>query len=138
MQRVHSSLQTIIVAAAAAMLLSADQSLKSALDLSMDQARVVYDIQKQYQQPFVHKRGEYQTQMRVLRRARIANDSAGTAREEQVARRLHEEMLAIQAKEDADIRTVLTPQQNRKFDAYLKLRREMVGSSRDDKELTGR
>lgn len=46
--------------------------------------------------------------------------------------------MAIQAKEDAEIRKVLTPEQNRKFDAYLKLRREMVGSSRDDQEFTGR
>lgn len=129
-------LATALLSAAPALL--ADASLKAALGLSMDQARTVDEIQKKYRQPYVAKRGEYTTQMRVLRRARIANDSAGTVREEKVARRLHEEMQAIQAREDDDIRKLLTPEQNRKFDAHLKLRREMVGSSRDDKEFTGR
>ena len=138
MQKVYASLRILALAGAASMMLLADQPLKSALGLSMDEARVTEDIQKKYKLPRVQKRGEYLRQMRVLRRARIANDSAGTARAEQVARRMHEEMMAIQAKEDAEIRKVLTPEQNRKFDAYLKLRREMVGSSRDDKEFTGR
>ena len=138
MQKVRASLRILALAGAASMMLLADQPLKSALGLSMDEARVTEDIQKKYKLPRVQKRGEYLRQMRVLRRARIANDSAGTARAEQVARRMHEEMMAIQAKEDAEIRKVLTPEQNRKFDAYLKLRREMVGSSRDDKEFTGR
>jgi hypothetical protein len=129
---------TVLLAFSSSALLRADQPLKSALGLSMDQARVVDDIQKSYQKSYVHKRSEYLTQMRVVRRARIANDSAGTARETEVARRLHEEWRAVQAREDADIRKTLTPEQNRKFDDYLKLRREMVGSSRDDKEFTGR
>ena len=138
MQKIYASLRILALAGAASMMLLADQPLKSALGLSMDEARVTEDIQKKYKLPRVQKRGEYLRQMRVLRRARIANDSEGTARAEQVARRLHEEMMAIQAKEDAEIRKVLTPEQNHKFDAYLKLRREMVGSSRDDKEFTGR
>jgi Spy/CpxP family protein refolding chaperone len=116
----------------------ADQSLKSALDLTMDQAKQVQEIQMKYRKPHSAKRQERNTQMRKLRRARIANDSQSVAREEPIARRLHEEMMAIQAQEDAEVRRLLTPDQNAKFDAYLKLRREMKGSSRDDKEFTGR
>lgn len=126
----------LLLCAATALL--ADAPLKEALGLTMDQAREVTALQAKYRQPYVAKRGEYTDQMRKLRRARIANDSAGVAREEPVARRLHGEMMAIQAKEDAEIRRLLTPEQNKKFDAYLELRRNMAGSSRDDKEFTGR
>lgn len=90
MHKVRPSLRILALAGAASMMLLADQPLKSALGLSMDQARVTAGIQKMYQQPYVQKRGEYLRQMRVLRRARIANDSEGTARAEQVAHRLHE------------------------------------------------
>lgn len=126
----------LLVCAATALL--ADAPLKEALGLSMDQAREVTAIQAKYQQPYAAKRGERNTQMRKLRRARIANDSAAVAREEPIARRLHDELMAIQAKEDAEIRRLLTPEQSRKFDAHLELRRNMAGSSRDDKEFTGR
>ena len=122
----------------AATVLLADAPLKDALGLSMDQARAVEALQARYRQPYVAKRGEYLNQMRKLRRARIANDSAAVAREETLARRLHGEMMAIQAQEDADIRRLLNPEQNKKFDAHLELRRNMAGSSRDDKEFTGR
>ena len=122
----------------AATVLLADAPLKDALGLSMDQAREVTALQAKYRPSYVAKRGEYLNQMRKLRRARIANDSAAVAREEPVARRLHDEMLGIQAKEDAEIRRLLTPEQNKKFDAHLELRRNMAGSSRDDKEFTGR
>lgn len=60
------------------------------------------------------------------------------AREDAVARRLQGEMMALLHEEDDEIRKLLTPEQSRKFDAYLKQRREMVGASRDDKEYTGR
>jgi len=59
-------------------------------------------------------------------------------REDAIARRLHGEMMALMHEEDGEIRKLLTPEQSKKFDAYLKQRREMVGSSRDDKEYTGR
>ena len=116
----------------------ADASLKSALDLSMDQAHAATEIHNRCFPAFQKKRTEYTTQMRKLRRARIANDRAAVAREDSLARRLHAEMMDLKHAEDAEIRKLLTPDQNKKFDAYLKLRREMVGSSRDDREYTGR
>lgn len=116
----------------------ADAPLKSALGLSMDQAKAATEIHTRRFPAFQKKRGEYTTQMRKLRRARIANDSAAVAREDAIARQLHSEMMALMHAEDDEIRKLLTPEQSRKFDDYLKLRREMVGSSRDDKEYTGR
>ncbi|GAB4404891.1 MAG: hypothetical protein OHK0021_17140 [Bryobacter sp.] len=95
------------------------------------------EIQRQYQRPFAAKRQQYNTQMRVLRRTRIASDSAAVIREEKLARQLHQEMRGIPQENEA-IRKLLTPEQDQKFAAYLKLRREMVGSSRDDKEFTGK
>ncbi|MDX2269552.1 MAG: Spy/CpxP family protein refolding chaperone [Bryobacter sp.] len=138
MNPVQNLVRHFLVVAATCALLLADQPLKSALGLTMDQARAVDEIQRQYQRPFAAKRQQYNTQMRALRRARIANDSAAVIREEKLARQLHQEMRGIQAQEDEAIRKLLTPEQDQKFAAYLKLRREMVGSSRDDKEFTGK
>lgn len=116
----------------------ADAPLKGALGLSMDQAKAATEIHMRRFPAYQKKRSEYSRQMGKLRRARIANDSAAEAREDAVARRLHGEMMALLHEEDDEIRKLLTPEQSRKFDAYLKQRREMVGASRDGKEYTGR
>lgn len=116
----------------------ADAPLKEALGLSMDQAKAATEIHQRRFPAFQKKRGEYTTQMRKLRRARVANDSAAVVREDAIARQLHGEMMALMHAEDDEVRKLLTPEQSKKFDAYLKLRREMVGPSRDDKEYTGR
>lgn len=116
----------------------ADATLKAALGLSMDQAKQVQEIQAKFQRPYQAKRGEYTKQMRKVRQARVANDRPALEAALPIARRLHGEMLGIQAQEDDEIRRLLTPEQSRKFDDYLRLRRDMVGASRDDKEFTGR
>ena len=113
----------------------ADAPLKTALGLSMDQARQVDEIQKLHRPKFAAKRGEYNTEMRRLRRARIANDSKQVAELEKVTAALHEQLRQIRVSEDEEIRRVLTPDQLRKFEDYIKLRKEMVGSSRDDHDL---
>lgn len=113
----------------------ADESLRTSLSLSMDQAKQVDDIQKKYRKPFAAKRQELNKEMRVLRRARIANDSAGVARQEKITAKLREELRAIRAKENDEIRAVLTPEQRVKFEQVLAQRKEMIGSSRDEREL---
>lgn len=115
--------------------LLADQPLKSALDLDVEQARQVDAIQAKYRQPFAAKRQERNQELRKLRRARIANDSKQMAEQEQVTNRLHEELKQIRVSEDEEIRRVLRPAQLQKFEEYRKLRKEMVGSSRDDKDF---
>lgn len=111
--------------------LLADASLKSALGLSMDQAREVELIQKNHQKPYIAKRHELTNNERWLRAAKVANDSKKVAEQEVIVKRLAEEFKQIQMHEDAEIRKVLNAEQNRKFDDYIKLRQEMKGASRD-------
>lgn len=117
----------------AACMMWGDAPLKTALDLSMDQARVVDEIEKKYQKPYVTKRHELNNHQRWMRAARIANDSKRVAEEEAIVRKSAEEFKQIQMDKDAEIRKVLNPEQNKKFDEYLKLRQTMHGSARDAK-----
>lgn len=118
-----------------AVMLLADQSLKSALGLSMDQARQVDQIQSEYRLKFAAKRQDHNRELRRLRRARIANDSRQVAELEKVTDALLGDLRQIRASEDDEIRKVLNSEQRKKFEDYRKLRKEMVGSSRDDKDL---
>ena len=115
--------------------LCADATLKGTLDLNIEQARAVDTIQAKYRAPFASKRQEHNHEARKLRRARIANDSQGIAQQEAVVDRLHGELKQIRMTEDEEIRRVLSPEQRKKFEDYLKLRKEMVGSSRDAKDF---
>lgn len=121
-------IRTMLICAALALNLLADAGLKGTLGLSFDQAREVDTIQARYQKPFASKRQEQNQELRKLRRARIANDSKLMAELEVVTQRLHQELRQIQLNEDDEIRKVLTPEQKVKFEGYLKLRKEMLGS----------
>jgi cobalamin biosynthesis Mg chelatase CobN len=116
-------------------LLRADATLKGTLNLDIDQARKVDTIQAKYHTAFASKRQERNREARKLRRARIANDRQQIAEQEQIVNRLHAELKQIQLREDDEIRQVLSPAQRTKFDEYLKLRKEMIGSSRDAKDF---
>lgn len=109
----------------------ADAPLKTALGLDVEQARQVDEIQSTYRREYAAKRGDHNREARALRRARIANDSELIAKQEKIVADLKEELREIKASEDAEIREVLTPEQNEKFDAYIEKRDNMVGSSRD-------
>jgi len=128
-------LMTSVTVAFFAVSLMADQPLKSALSLDIEQARQVDAIQAKYRQPFAAKRQDRNQELRKLRRARIANDSKQIAEQEQITNRLHEELRQIRVSEDDEIRRVLRPAQLQKFEEYRKLRKEMVGSSRDDSDF---
>ena len=109
----------------------ADAPLKSSLDLDTEQARQVQEIQKSYRRTFGAKRQEMNRESRKLRRARNANDSALIAQQETIVAGLQEELRAIRSAENEEIRKLLTPEQNKKFDQVIEQRRAMVGSSRD-------
>lgn len=109
----------------------ADAPLKSSLDLDTDQARQVQQIQKTYRRSFSAKRQEMNRESRKLRRARNDNDSALIAQQETIVADLQAELRAIRTAENDEIRKVLTPEQNVKFDHVIEQRRAMVGSSRD-------
>ncbi len=111
----------------------ADAPLKSALDLSTEQARQVQEIQKTYRRPFAAKRQEYNRESRKLRRARSDNDGAAIASQETIIAGLREELKQIRRAENDEIRKVLSAQQRTKFEEVLAQRKASVGSSRDAK-----
>lgn len=109
----------------------ADAPLKTTLGLDVEQARQVAEIQGGYRREYAAKRGQHNTEARKLRRARNANDSEQIAMQEEIVAKLKADLRAIKDAEDADIRKVLTAEQDQRFDAYIEKRNAMVGSSRD-------
>lgn len=112
-----------------------DAPLKGKLGLSNDQASQVREIKKKYRQSSRSKRQELHRESRKLRRARNANDSQAIAELEPVVEILKSELKQIRNSENNEIRKLLTPEQNQKFDQVLVQRRAMVGSSRDNKDF---
>lgn len=113
----------------------ADAPLKSALGLSIEQAAKVDAIQKEARDAVRPVRGDLLREERVLRRAKIANDAEGIARQEVVIAPLREKLAGIFAKESEQIRALLTPEQADRYESWLKVRDGMAGSSRDVKEF---
>ncbi|MCU0227606.1 MAG: Spy/CpxP family protein refolding chaperone [Bryobacterales bacterium] len=113
----------------------ADAPLKSALNLTIEQAREVDAIQETHRRQFASKRQERNAELRKLRRARLANYSKAMSEHQAVAERMLNELRQIRSSEDDAIRRLLTPEQMPKFDAYIKQRKQMVGSSRDAADL---
>ncbi len=114
---------------------AADAPLKSALNLTIEQARETDAIQATHRRLFASKRQERNSELRKLRRAKLANDSKAIAEQETIAERLLNDLRQIRASEDDAIRKLLNPEQKQKFEAYIKQRKEMVGSSRDAADL---
>jgi hypothetical protein len=113
----------------------ADAPLKSTLGLDVDQAAKVDIIQKNARDSVRPVREALNREERSLRRAKIANDAAGITRQETLVAPLREQLAAIFAKESEEIRALLTPEQKTRYEEYLKVRDEMVGSSRDVKTI---
>jgi Spy/CpxP family protein refolding chaperone len=114
---------------------AADQSLETALGLSRDQAHQVMAIEKKYRLEFAAKRGDFNRESRVLRRAHIARDSAAIAKQEPVVAALQQDLRKIRDAENEKIRAVLTPAQRTRFETVLEQRKAMHGSSRDERVL---
>jgi Spy/CpxP family protein refolding chaperone len=108
----------------------ADAPLKSSLGLSMDQAKQVTDIEAKYRKPFSAKRTVLNTEMRAMRRAKIANDSALLAQQEAISEKMADELYEIRRARNAEISAVLNPQQLAVFEQLLQERLES-GSTRD-------
>jgi hypothetical protein len=115
----------------------ADAPLKSALALSIEQAAQVAKIEEQARSAIRPVRSELHREERALRRAKLANDSQAISRQEALIEPLRRKFAAIHESETRQIRALLTPEQNTKYDAYLRTRDQMAGSSRDVKEYQG-
>lgn len=122
---------TLVVARPAA----ADQPLETALGLSRDQAHAVMAIEKTYRLEFAAKRGDFNRESRVLRRAHLARDSAAIAKQQPVVDALQQDLRRIREAENDKIRALLTPEQRVRFEAELARRKSMHGSSRDERLL---
>ncbi|NRF65464.1 hypothetical protein HLB44_00555 [Aquincola sp. S2] len=124
---------TVVATLALAQPALADESLETALGLSRDQAHAVMAIEKTYRLEFAAKRGDFNRESRVLRRAHIARDSSAIAKQEPVVAALQQELRKIHAAENEKIRAVLTPAQRTRFETVLEQRKAMHGSSRDER-----
>jgi hypothetical protein len=113
----------------------ADAPLKTTLGLEIGQAAKVDLIQKRTRDAVRPVREELNREERALRRAKIANDAVGIARQEKIIAPLRETLAGIFAKESEEIRALLTREQATRYDEYLKIRDEMAGSSRDVKTI---
>ena len=109
----------------------AEAPLKTSLGLSMDQAKVVTDIQAKYRKQFMSKRTKLNTEMRAMRRAETNNDSATFAQQQAVTQQMADELYQIRQSENAEIRAVLNQQQAALFEDVLAKRHE-TGSTRDE------
>lgn len=118
-----------------AMTALADAPLKTTLALTIDQAARVDAIQTKAREAVRPVRGDLNREERALRRARIENDAAAIAAQEKEIEPLRAQLAAVFAEEEKQIRALLTPEQIVKYEAYLKVRDEMAGSSRDVKEF---
>ena len=113
----------------------ADAPLKTALDLSIEQAAKVDTIQKTTRDAIRPLRGDLKREERALRRAKTENDAEAIAKQEKAVEPLRKKLAEILKTEAEQIRVLLTPEQKIKYEKYLKVRDEMAGSSRDAKEV---
>lgn len=112
-----------------------DAMLKTSLDLSIEQASEVAKIQKETRNAIRPVRGDLHREERALRRAKSANDAEGIATQEKRIEPLRMKMRELIESEEAQIRVLLTSEQNDKYDEYLKVRDNMAGSSRDVEDI---
>ncbi|ANM29817.1 hypothetical protein ABI59_09845 [Acidobacteria bacterium Mor1] len=125
----------IVLLALSASVAQADAPLAKRLELDTAQAGTVAEIQAKHRAEMRKERGALNRESRALRRARAANDSELVAKQEAVVAELQSKMAQRILAEDAEIRAVLNPEQQKKFDAWIEERNKMVGSSRDARVL---
>lgn len=111
----------------------ADAALATRLALDVAQARALDGIESSYRREFASLRQDHNRQARALRRAKLAHDAAETARLQAVVDDLRGQLAALREAQDARIVALLREDQRPRFDAYLAERRQMAGSSRDER-----
>jgi Skp family chaperone for outer membrane proteins len=127
--RIPATLLALLLGSTAA----ADSRLDHRLGLAPQQARAVAEIEAHHRRAFAAVRQDYNREMRALRRARLAHDSAETARLEAVTVTLREELRRLYRAEDDAIRAQLDAAQLAAFEDYVRERAQMRGSSRDER-----
>lgn len=133
----HRSIVALLFALPLALLVAgpaaADASLSTRLGLDVEQSRALAGIESSYRREFAAVRQEHNRQARALRRAKLAHDAAETARLEAEVEGLRSQLAALREAQDERIVALLRDEQKPRFDAYVAERRQMVGSSRDER-----
>ncbi|MCU0755709.1 MAG: hypothetical protein MUE46_11405 [Xanthomonadales bacterium] len=111
----------------------ADAALASRLALDTPQAQTLASLEATYRRDFASLRQLHNREARALRRARLAHDAAETQRLEAVVEGLRLQLAALREAQDARISGLLRPEQQPLFEAYIAERRQMHGSSRDER-----
>ncbi len=111
----------------------ADAALHSRLGLDVEQSRQLASIEADYRRSFAALRQTYNRESRALRRAKLAHDSAETARIESVTDGLRAQLRELREAQDQRIVGLLRPEQLPRFEEYREERRQMHGSSRDER-----
>lgn len=111
----------------------ADAALASRLDLDLSQAQSLTSLEASYRREFASLRQLHNREARALRRARIANDAAEIQRLDLVVEGLRVQLADLRDTQDARIGGLLRPEQQPLFEAYVAERRQMRGSSRDER-----
>lgn len=111
----------------------ADASLSARLGLDVEQSHALAGIESTYRRDFAALRQEHDRQVRALHRAKLAHDAAVTARLEAVVAAHRARLTALREAQDQRIVVLLRDEQKPRFDAYVAERRQMVGSSRDER-----
>lgn len=111
----------------------ADAPLPARLGLDVEQSRELAGIEAGYRREFASLRQTYNRESRALRRAKLAKDSAETARLEAVTDGLREQLRGLRDTQDQRIAALLRPEQLPRFEEYREERRQMHGSSRDER-----
>lgn len=112
---------------------AADAALSARLGLDVEQSRTLATIEASYRREFAALRQEHNRQARALRRAKLAHDAAETARLEAIVEDHRARLAALREAQDQRIVALLRADQKPRFDAYVAERRQMVGSSRDER-----
>jgi len=110
----------------------ADAPLATVLQLNAEQTQEVKQIQASHRSQFRAARGDYNRLSRALRRARKSADTDQVTELEASTTALRSELQQIRSTEDAQIRSVLRPEQVADYEDYIRQRQAMVGSSRDE------
>jgi len=111
-----------------------DAPLKSRLDLHRKQVKQLKGVKEKYRKNFSSARQKLHQEKRKLRRARIDNDSIAVARLDVSTAELAQHLKQLRDSENEEIRQILTPDQNEKFEEALSSRKNILGSSKDVEE----
>jgi len=131
------SIRSLVASIGAALVLTgvahAEAPLEQKLDLTMDQAKAVAEVEAEHRAAFRSVRGDLMRKLREQRAARHRKERADAEALELEIQPLREALREIRMREYAAIRAVLNAEQLEKYEALLVERHSVGRRSADDK-----